>query len=181
MAAATEALARVGHAAPTAVDVAGDRAARKALIVKRVRQWSAVALLGIVWGGYNSIAAWRETHAFMINASESLPNWAFFIQRGRVPAKGDYVFFAPPEGELVRIIEPLNEKGKALLKSCKGVYVAPDLTVYIADENGRAVYQVDQDGKVLRTFEKPTHQLFGDKSAYKPNKVVLDLENILLL
>ena len=48
MAAATEALARVGHAAPTAVDVAGDRAARKALIVKRVRQWSAVALLGIV-------------------------------------------------------------------------------------------------------------------------------------
>ena len=49
MAAATEALARVGHAAPTAVDVAGDRAARKALIVKRVRQWSAVALLGIVW------------------------------------------------------------------------------------------------------------------------------------
>ena len=102
MAAATEALARVGHAAPPAVDVAGDRAARKALIVKRVRQWSAVALLGIVWGGYNSIAAWRETHAFMINASESLPNWAFFIQRGRVPAKGDYVFFAPPEGELVR-------------------------------------------------------------------------------
>ena len=56
MAAATEALARVGHAAPTAVDVAGDRAARKALIVKRVLQWSAVALLGIVWGGYNSIA-----------------------------------------------------------------------------------------------------------------------------
>ncbi|MBR3764166.1 MAG: YIP1 family protein [Clostridia bacterium] len=79
-----------------------------------------------------------------------------------------------PEGELVRVIEPLNEKGKALLKSCRGIYVAPDLTVYIADENGRAVYQVDQDGNVLRTFEKPTHQLFGDKSAYKPNKIVLD-------
>ena len=77
-------------------------------------------------------------------------------------------------GELVRVIEPLNEKGKSLLKSCKGIYVAPDLTVYIADENGRAVYQVDQEGTVLRTFEKPTHQLFGDKSAYKPNKVVLD-------
>ena len=78
------------------------------------------------------------------------------------------------QGELVRVIEPLNEKNKALLKSCKGVFVADDLTVYIADENGRAVYHVDQDGKVLRTFEKPTHPLFGEKSAYKPNKIVLD-------
>ncbi len=79
-----------------------------------------------------------------------------------------------PEGDLVRVIEPLNDRGKPLLKSCKGVYVAPDLTVYIADENGRAVYQVDQNGVVLRVFEKPTHQLFGDKAAYKPNKIVLD-------
>ena len=84
------------------------------------------------------------------------------------------VLVVTAEGDLVRVIEPLNEKGKALLKSCKGVYVGADLTVYIADENGRAVYQVDQDGNVLRTYEKPTHQLFGEKAAYKPNKIVLD-------
>ena len=78
------------------------------------------------------------------------------------------------EGELVKIIEPLNAKGKSLLKSCMGVYVGADLSVYIADEKGRMVYQVDQEGNVLREFAKPTHQLFGDKSAYKPNKVVLD-------
>ena len=44
---------------------------------------------------HNSIAAWQESHSFMINASESLPNWAFFVRAGKEPVKGDYVFFCP--------------------------------------------------------------------------------------
>lgn len=51
---------------------------------------------------YNSLTAWQESHAFMVNASESLPNWAFFVSENKVPAKGEYVFFTPPQGELVR-------------------------------------------------------------------------------
>ena len=77
------------------------------------------------------------------------------------------------EGELVKIIG-LNAKGKSICKSVKGVYVDNDLNVYVADENGRMVYVFSPEGEVIREYEKPTHQLFGDKSAYKPNKIVLD-------
>jgi conjugal transfer pilin signal peptidase TrbI len=73
-----------------------------ALRRKRVRQWSSVALLAFVMASYNGITSWRETHAFMINASESLPNWAFFVEKGGEVAKGKYVFFVPPSNPLVR-------------------------------------------------------------------------------
>ena len=83
------------------------------------------------------------------------------------------VLVVTTEGELVKIIG-LNAKGKSMLKSAKGVYVDNDLNVYVADENGRLVYVFDPEGNVIREYGKPTHQLFGDKSAYKPNKIVLD-------
>ena len=50
---------------------------------------------------YNSLSAWQRSHAFMVNASESLPNWAFFVTDDKAPSKGGYVFFTPPKGELV--------------------------------------------------------------------------------
>lgn len=77
------------------------------------------------------------------------------------------------EGELVKIIG-LDAKGKSICKSVKGVYVDNDLNVYVADENGRMVYVFSPEGEVIREYGKPTHQLFGDKSAYKPSKIVLD-------
>lgn len=79
-----------------------DAGARRALIRKRVRQWSAVALLGAAWASFNAISDWQANNAFMINASESLPNWAFFVHLHAAPAKGDYIFFVPPENALVR-------------------------------------------------------------------------------
>ena len=100
MAAATDRLAPAGAVSGAAGE--GDPLARKALIARRVRQWSAVALLASAWAGYNALGAWQQSHAFMINASESLPNWAFFVARGKTPAKGDYVFFVPPDNALVR-------------------------------------------------------------------------------
>ena len=68
----------------------------------RLRQWVAIALLGIGMVFYNAILQWQQNHAFMINASESLPNWAFLVQGNKAPAKGQYVFFTPPDGALVR-------------------------------------------------------------------------------
>ncbi len=73
------------------------------------------------------------------------------------------------EGEFVKEIGD-----KKTLKSAKGVYVDAALNVYVADENGRTVVVFDQGGKVIREYGKPTHQLFGETSPYKPSKVVLD-------
>lgn len=82
-------------AAPGAVN-------RRALFTKRVRQWSAVALMAVAWASYNTIADWQKNNAFLINASDSLPNWAFFVHLHHTPAKDDYVFFAPPANPLVQ-------------------------------------------------------------------------------
>ena len=67
----------------------------------RKRLWAALGLF--VAGGLslNAIAAWRDTHALLINSSESLPNWAFVIHKTATPVRGEYVFFVPPAAPLV--------------------------------------------------------------------------------
>jgi conjugal transfer pilin signal peptidase TrbI len=49
----------------------------------------------------NAIARWRDRHGLLINASQSLPNWAFVIHKTAVPRRGEYVFFVPPAVPLV--------------------------------------------------------------------------------
>ena len=68
---------------------------------KRVVQWVAVAGLATVLAGHSALAQWQETHAFVVNASDSLPNWAFFIHDDKSPDRGDYVFFTPPASPLL--------------------------------------------------------------------------------
>jgi conjugal transfer pilin signal peptidase TrbI len=51
---------------------------------------------------FTSLGSWRDAHVFLINTTGSLPNWAFLIRRHAVPARGDYVFFDPPQGPLMR-------------------------------------------------------------------------------
>lgn len=51
--------------------------------------------------GLGALSSWRDHHALLINASESLPNWAFFIDRTKLPTRGDLVFFDPPPSRLL--------------------------------------------------------------------------------
>jgi len=50
----------------------------------------------------NALSEWRERHLFLVNATASLPNWAFLIDRARRPERGDYLFFDPPASPLLR-------------------------------------------------------------------------------
>lgn len=68
----------------------------------RSRLW---LLLGVFIAGtivLSALGEWREGHLFLINTTDSLPNWAFLIQRHRLPGRGDYVFFDPPTSPLLR-------------------------------------------------------------------------------
>ena len=56
-------------------------------------RWLAVGTLGLILVATQSVASWRDSHALLINSSESLPNWAFFIEKNKTPERGDYVFF----------------------------------------------------------------------------------------
>ena len=61
------------------------------------------AALLVVLGGSALVGldAFHANHALMINASASLPNWAFYMTRGTSPKRFDYVSFAPPHSQLV--------------------------------------------------------------------------------
>lgn len=67
----------------------------------RRQLWLLYAVAGVVLLAHGRIATWRDNHAFLINATDSLPNWAFIIENDRTPAKGEYVFFDPPRTPLV--------------------------------------------------------------------------------
>jgi conjugal transfer pilin signal peptidase TrbI len=67
----------------------------------RKRLWAALGLFIAGGMSYNAITEWRDTHGLLINASESLPNWAFVIHKTAVPKRGEYVFFVPPAAPLV--------------------------------------------------------------------------------
>ena len=68
-------------------DLVADRAAR-------MPSWPMT--LGIVAMGmaYLATQSWRDRHLFLINATQSLPNWAFIVERGTVPERGKLAFFA---------------------------------------------------------------------------------------
>lgn len=63
---------------------------------------AAIAALSIVCSAWLALDEWSKTHAFMINASQSLPNWAFFVENGRFPERGEYVVFHPGKDALTR-------------------------------------------------------------------------------
>jgi len=67
----------------------------------RTRLWKMLGLAVLGTVAISSITDWRDAHGFLINTTDSLPNWAFVIERGRIPVRGDYVVFDPPRVPLV--------------------------------------------------------------------------------
>lgn len=70
-------------------------------VSQRKRRWRTFLLAGLVCAAWSSLSGWSDSHAFVINASTSLPNWAFLIAKNKVPQRGDYVFFASPKTPLI--------------------------------------------------------------------------------
>ena len=71
---------------------------RRALLPR----WSTLGALGFAVLAWAGIRDWSQNHAFMINATDSLPNWAFFVEKKQLPIRGQYVFFRVPETQLIR-------------------------------------------------------------------------------
>lgn len=65
------------------------------------RLFGAAVLLVIGGSVVAGLEAFHRNHALMINASDSLPNWAFYMTRGRDPKRGDYISFVAPRNALV--------------------------------------------------------------------------------
>ena len=75
------------------------RAKRTRRLTSAQKAIGLAAIVALVLG-LHQLSRWGETHAFMVNQTESLPNWAFFVDGGRFPERGDYVVFDPGKDEL---------------------------------------------------------------------------------
>lgn len=71
---------------------------RLPLRLRRPLLLSGLVLLPFAWA---PLDAFSKDHAFLINASPSLPNWAFWLDRDAPIARGSLIFFEPPQSELV--------------------------------------------------------------------------------
>lgn len=80
---------------------AADASAPRFWNPRRKRCYALLALSVGAMALLSATAAWRSSHAFLINATESLPYWAFLIENDRRPERGEYVFFDPPRSALV--------------------------------------------------------------------------------
>jgi conjugal transfer pilin signal peptidase TrbI len=65
---------------------------------KRVTLLCGLVALPLAWA---PIDAFSKSHAFLINASPSLPNWAFWLDKTAPIERGSLIFFKPPESILV--------------------------------------------------------------------------------
>ena len=52
---------------------------------------------------YAPLSKFSDNHALLINASPSLPNWAFWLDKNFTPTRGALIFFEPPRSELLTV------------------------------------------------------------------------------
>lgn len=67
------------------------------------KRWAMCLSLAFFVISLPSLKEWGRHHAIVINASDSLPNYAFFVNVGVLPKKGEFVMFDPPKSEVVRV------------------------------------------------------------------------------
>ncbi|MEO0688690.1 MAG: S26 family signal peptidase [Pseudomonadota bacterium] len=65
---------------------------------KRPLLLTGLVLLPLAWA---PLDAFSKSHAFLINASPSLPHWAFWLDKRAPIARGSLIFFEPPKSELL--------------------------------------------------------------------------------
>lgn len=65
------------------------------------KRWLAIGALAACLAASSLLASWRDEHAILINTTQSLPNWAFWIDKHRVPERGDFVVFKAPQTPLI--------------------------------------------------------------------------------
>lgn len=78
-----------------------------------------LAIIGICAVALTIIHHWSERHALMINATDSLPYWAFFVTSGTFPDRGEIVIFDPGRDPLT--LSTFGERPQAFAKIAYGL------------------------------------------------------------
>lgn len=68
---------------------------------------------------YTGLDGFAKSHGLLINQTESLPNWAFWVDNGQAPEKGEYIVFDPGKDPLT--LAYFGEKPQPFIKIVYGV------------------------------------------------------------
>lgn len=72
------------------------------------------------------------------------------------------------EGNLISVI------GNGVLEEPKGIFIAENGDVLVADMSAKAVFSFTADGNLIKKYEKPTSVLYGEDETFIPLKVAAD-------
>lgn len=64
--------------------------------------------------------------------------------------------------------------GEGTLVNPKGIYVTPEHICYVADRDARSIFVFDESGKLIQTYGKPEHALYGSTQDFLPTKIVVN-------
>jgi hypothetical protein len=68
---------------------------------RRRRAWTIVGVGAFLLTSFQAISWWHDNHAFLINATDSLPYWAFLLEKKQPAEVGEFIFFKPPPSKLL--------------------------------------------------------------------------------
>ena len=72
------------------------------------------------------------------------------------------------DGKLLSVI------GNGVLEEPKGIFIAKNGDILVADMSAKTVFAFSADGNLLKKYEKPTSVLYGEKETFIPLKVAAD-------
>ena len=72
------------------------------------------------------------------------------------------------EGKLISVI------GNGTLEEPKGIFIAENGDILVADMSAKAVFAFAADGSLLKKYEKPKSVLYGEEETFIPLKVAAD-------
>jgi conjugal transfer pilin signal peptidase TrbI len=67
------------------------------------KRWALCLGLAFFVTSLPGLREWGRAHAIVLNTSDSLPNYAFFVKVGVMPRKGEFVLFEPPMSKVVSV------------------------------------------------------------------------------
>jgi conjugal transfer pilin signal peptidase TrbI len=134
----------------TAAAAPSPRFDRGGPVLPRWRTLAALSAAGLAWA---TIHDWSQRHAFMINASESLPNWAFFVDKGVMPKAGQYAFFRVRETPLIRAHfgDHPQPFGKLVYGVAGDLVTRQGMTVLVNGSPVAILKRISKRGEVLAT------------------------------
>ena len=118
---------------------------------KRRRIYIGAAIILTLFACWSALRSWRDSHGFLINTTQSLPNWAFILDTKTAPSKHSLIFFRPPSSAIMEVHFGKGEHlfGKRVFGVPGDVVTRKDRTFFVNGEKVAVAKTVSKRGVLL--------------------------------